>query len=187
MKEIFEKARQDQKELPRLIMAHRLSAEYHRHRNMALGGLSTVLTTLVGTAIFTGLVSQFGLNGQGNIANPFIKAQGGQVILYLAVLLLALVAPILAALYTFMHDAEDTSTHWASVAGYANVLRRLTIFLAKYNDSSPAEEKNEALKEYDEIMKEYNSVLGKSITLTEKAFKNADKKLQNESVTNQKF
>ena len=82
-----------------------------------------------------------------------------------------------------MHHAEDASTHRASVEGYANVLRRLTIFLAEYDDSNPTVEKNEALKAYDEIMKEYNSVLGKSLTLTKRAYKKADKKLRKDPVS----
>ncbi len=38
--------------------------------------------------------------------------------------------------------------------------------------------KNEAAGEYDEIMIEYCSILGKSLTLTEKAYENADKRLK---------
>ncbi len=188
MNDIFKSAMKVQEELPREIFAHRLSAEYHRHWHMTLGGLSTVLTTLVGTAIFTGLVSQLGLDGKGEIQNPF--AGQGMDWLYVIIILLSISAPILAALHTFMNHAEDTSIHRASVEGYSNVLRQLTIFLAKYNDSNPSGEKTkEALKEYDEIMKEYNAVLGKSLTLTEKAYKNADKqlkKLRKEAVSSQK-
>jgi hypothetical protein len=177
MNEIITSAKKYQEYLPREIMAHRLSSEYHRHWNMALGGASTVLTTLVGSAIFTGLVSQLGLDGQGVIHNPFEEGQG-MGWLYMVALILSILAPILSALHTFMHHAEDASTHRASVEGYANVLRRLTIFLAGYDGSIPVAEKTEALKEYDEIMKEYNSVLGKSLTLTNKAYKDADEKLQ---------
>jgi hypothetical protein len=177
MNDIFKSAKKYQEELPREVMAHKLSAEYHRHWNMALGGLSTVLTTLVGTAIFTALVSQLGLDGKGEIRNPF--AGQGMDWLYVIVMLLSIAAPILAAVHTFMHHAEDASTHRASVEGYANVLRRFTVFLAQYDDSNPAGEKRaEALKEYDEILKEYTSVLGKSLTLTEKAYTNADKMLR---------
>lgn len=174
MSEIFQRAKKSQEQLPREIMAHRVSAEYHRHLNMTLGGISTVLTTLVGTAIFTGLVSQLGLNGKGAIQNPF--AGSGMASLYVVVIFLSISAPILAALHTFRHDAEDATTHRASVEGYADVLRRLTDFLAKYEESDQAaQRKDEARKDYDDIMKEYNLVLGKSLTLTKDAYKDADK------------
>ena len=174
MRDIFQRAKKSQEELPREIMAHRVSAEYHRHWNMALGGISTVLTTLVGTAIFTGLVSQLGLNGKGAIQNPF--AGQGMACLYVVVIFLSISAPILAALHTFMHHAEDAATHRASVEGYADVLRRLTDFLAKYEGpDQAAQNKDEARKDYDDIMKEYNLVLGKSLTLTKKAYRDADK------------
>ena len=172
MNDVFKRAREQQRSLPLEIMAHRVSAEAHRHWNMALGGLTTVLTTLVGTSIFTGLVSQFGLNGKGEVRNPF--AAQGMGWLYLIVLLLSISTPVLAALHTFMHHAEDASTHIASAAGYGEVLRRLTTFLAKYDGSNPAPEKRDkALKEYDDIIKEYNSVLAKSLTLTRKAYEAA--------------
>ena len=105
MIDIIKDAFESYEKMPREIMAHRVSAEYHRHMNMALGGLSTVLTTLVGTGIFTGLVSQFGLDGMGAISNPFNKDQGMRW-LYWIVLSLSLLAPILAALHTFMHHAR---------------------------------------------------------------------------------
>ena len=68
--------------------------------------------------------------------------------------------------------------------GYENVLRRLKIFLAKYDAPNlAAEEKNAALKEYDEIMKEHSFVIGRSLTLTDKAYKKADRKLKEEGVS----
>ena len=181
MNDIFQRAKKSQEELPREIMAHRVSAEYHRHWNMALGGTSTVLTTLVGTAIFTGLVSQLGLDGKGDIRNPF--ANQGMDWFYMVVISLSISAPILAAWHTFMHHAEDAATHRASVEGYANVLRRLTGFLAKYEGSDQVtQDKDEVRKEYDDIMKEYNLVMGKSLTLTKKAYRDADK-LTNEAAS----
>ncbi|MBZ5690049.1 MAG: hypothetical protein LAP86_34100 [Acidobacteriia bacterium] len=173
---VVKTAAADQKKLlPREIMAHRVSAEAHRHRNMLLGGVSTVLTTLVGTAVFTGLVSQFGLDGKGTTAiNPFKGT--GMIWVYGLVLLLSVMAPVITALHSFMHNAEDAATHQASVTGYSGVLSGLTLFLAKYGGGdTPPEKIDEALNEYDKIMKEHNSVLGKSLTLTKKAYRAADK------------
>lgn len=182
MIDIIKDAFEFYEKLPREIMAHRVSAESHRHWHMALGGLSTVLTTLVGTGIFTGLVSQFGLDGMGPVLNPFENQ--GMRWLYWIVLSLALLAPIVAALHTFMHHAEDASAHRGSVEGYVNVLRRLKIFLAKYDATNRApEEKKAAREEYDEIMKEYSFVIGRSITLTDKAYKKADMMLKEEATS----
>jgi hypothetical protein len=172
---VIQRATEDQQKLPREIMAHRVSAEDHRRRNMLLGGSATVLTTLVGTAVFTGLVSQFGLDGKSaNVTNPF--ASKGMIWLYGLVLFLSILAPVIAAFHTFRHDAEDAAMHQASVAGYSGVLGQLTIFLAKYGDSVPPPEKiDEALNEYDKIIKEFNSILARSLPLTHEAYRNADK------------
>ncbi len=176
MIDVFKSAMEIQTQLPREILAHTVSAEYHRRWNMRLGVLSTVLTTLVSTAIFTGLVSQLGLNGKGTIRNPL--TDHGMDWLYLIVIILSISAPIISALHTFMHHAEDASRLSASVEGYSSVLRRLTTFPTKYEGSNSAGDKKlEALKEYDEIMKEYNFVLGKRITITNHEYKKADKRL----------
>jgi uncharacterized membrane protein len=173
LNDVLKKAAEEQKMLPREIMAHRVSAEFHRHQNMVLGGLATVLTTLIGTAVFTGLVSQFGLNGksQGSV-NPF--AVTGGIWLYGFVLFLSVLAPVVAALHSFMHNAEDAASHQASVAGYTRVECRLTIFLAKYCPETPPEKTDEALNAYESIMKERGSVLEKSLTLTTRAYEKAD-------------
>jgi hypothetical protein len=185
MEDIFKSAVKVQKELPLEIMAHKVSAEYHRHMNMSLGGISIVLTTFVSTAIFTGLVSQLGLDGKGDLRNPF--ADEGMDLLYIIAILLSVSAPIMSALHTFKHHAEDAATHLNSVAGYNDVLRLLTVYLSKYDNSTPLEQKrDEALKEYDEIMKKYNEVVGRSITLTKKAYKEAAKKLSMEVRPNHK-
>ena len=170
--DLFKRAEELQEQvLPLEIMGHKVSAEYHRRRHMVFGGLATVLTTPIGTSVFTSLVSQFGLNGKAvKLENPF-AGWGGPIIFY-AVLILSTLTPIIAALRTFMHDSEDFASHWASVECYSEVLSRMNMFLAKYADSSP-----DALNEYGEIMDKCNSVLGRSLTITERAYEKA-KKLQ---------
>jgi hypothetical protein len=177
MNNIFDDARTRKAEIRLQIIAHGLSAEFHRHRNMVLGGVSTVLTTFVGTTIFTELVSQLGLNGKGTI-----RIHQGMDWFYLTVILVSISTPILAALHTFLHDLEDAVTHRASVEGYANVLNRLTVFLSTYDGSGPPAQNNDNVrKEYADIMKEYNSVEGKSLTLTNKAYRDARKVIERES------
>jgi hypothetical protein len=172
--DLIKGATEDQERLPREIMAHRVSAEWHRHWNMVLGGLATVLTTLVGTAVFTGLVSQFGLDGKGTAAsNPFTGK--GMICLYGLVLFLSILAPVVAAVHTFMHNEEDAAIHQTSAAGYSDVLGKLTIFLAQFGDSlPPTDQIDKALSEYEKITKECNSVLAKSLTLTQQAYNKAD-------------
>ncbi len=183
LNDVIASAEKYKKQLPREIMAHRLSAEGHRRWNMRLGGVAASLTTLVGTAVFTALVSRFGLDpSDGNPAHPlaFQGFQGpGMKWLYGGVLIVSIVAPVIATLYTFRHDAGDAAAHQASAAGYTGVLTRLTIFLAKYGDHTLAPEKaDEALQAYGQVMTEYGSVLEKSITLTKNAFKHADRLMQ---------
>lgn len=183
--DVIQKATEEQEMLLLEIMAHRVSAEWHRHWNMVLGGLATVLTTVVGTAVFTGLVSQFGLDGKGTGApNPF--ASKGMSCLYGLVLFLSILAPVIASLYTFMHHAEDAAMHQTSSAGYSDVLGQLTVFLARFSDSPlPTDQIDKALNEYAKITKERNSVLAKSLTLTKQAYRKADE-LMSEKPSNSK-
>jgi hypothetical protein len=176
---VLKKAAEEQKMLPREIMAHRVSAEFHRHWNMVLGGWATVLTTLIGTAVFTGLVSQFGLNGKSKSSIDPSAVTGGTW-LYGFVLFLSVLAPVVSTLHSFMHNAEDAASHQASVAGYTRVECRLTIFLAKYGPDTPPEQNDEALSAYENIMKERGSVLKKSLTLTTRAYKKADELMADE-------
>ncbi len=173
MNDIIKKANEDFQKLPREIMAHRLSAEAHRHWNMVLGGVATVLTTIVGTAVFTGLVTQFGLDGKGFPTVKAIEGRGGGL-LFVLILVLSVLAPVTGALHSFMHNAEDAAAHQISAAGYSSVLCRMTVFLARFSDDASQEKAREILTEYDAIMKEYNAVLAKSLTLTQHAYERAD-------------
>jgi hypothetical protein len=178
IEDIFAQAKKYHREMPREILAHQLSAESHRHRNMLLGGCATVLTTLMGTAVFTGLVSHFGLDGKSNPSiNPF-QVKGG-IFLYGIVLVFSILAPVLSALHSFMHNAEDAASHQSSAVGYCRVHSLLTIFLAKYEPNTSPDKIDEALNAYDGIMKEYESTLAKSIPLHEAALDAADEAMGN--------
>lgn len=179
---IIQRARADQEWLPREIMAHRVSAEQHRHVKMVLGGFATVLTTLVGTAVFTGLVGQFGLDGKGTMTSNHLAGKG-MVYVYGLILFLSILTPVVAAVHTFRHDAEDAATHQASAAGYCDVLDQLTIFLARFDNDSPLplDQVDRALSEYEKITKQYNSVLAKSLTLTKQAYRMANKTLREQA------
>src|ERR1041384_7965331 len=103
MNEILTNATKYQDHITREAKAHYLSAEYHRHQHMFLGALATIVTALVGTGIFAGLVSQLGLEGKA----PFSIPSSGLAWLYWVVALLSISAPVLTAFHTFLHHAED--------------------------------------------------------------------------------
>ena len=154
---------------------------------MRFGGVSTTLTTMVGTAVFAAIVTKFGLDGRGNSpTTPCSQSLCGSWVCW-AVLVLSVAAPALSALYTFRHDAQDAAAHQISAAGYAGVLTHLTIFLARYERPDlTAEKEDEAVQSYDQVMTEYRAVLEKSITLTNDAYRSADRKMQESEGTTMK-
>ena len=178
MNDILTNAKKYRDKITREAKAHYLSAEYHRHQDMFLGAIATIVTALVGTGIFAGLVSQLGLEGK----SPFSIPSSSLAWLYLIVALLSISAPVLTALHTFLHNAEDAQKHKASEANYNRVVQRLDIYLSRYADlDSAAEKKEEALREFEDILKEYNIVRESSLTMPRKAYEDAEKKLREEA------
>jgi len=87
MNDILTKAQECRKLVATRAIAHEKSAERHRHLSAKLGGITTVLSALVGTTIFATITSQRGLDGQGHISLP----SGGWALLGYAVFVLVLI------------------------------------------------------------------------------------------------
>lgn len=182
MNDILKKAEEYRKKVTKEASAHYLSAEYHRHQHMLLGAIATIITALVGTGIFAGLISQLGLEGK----SPFTIPSGRAAWLYLVVVLLSIAAPILTVLHTFLHNAEDAAKHRISATGYDHVVERFDLFFLRYADVDSADKKAEALKEYEDILKENYMVRANSLPMPEIAYKKAEEKLRAEAVSSHK-
>jgi hypothetical protein len=151
-----------------LAIAHEQSAEWHRGLGEKLGGAEKALSTIVGTAIFVAVASQLGLNGKGTISVPehtWAKA------IYFLVLVLLMLAPAMTALQIFFKHQEQSVQHRESFAAYGRLEQRIDLLLLTYSSEADREK---ALIELDLISKELQSVRRNSITLTKKAYKEAE-------------
>lgn len=171
MEDVLTKAIEYRKLFSLLKIAHELSAEWHRSLGEKLGGAEKGIASIVGTGIFVGVVSQFGLDGSETLNIP-VSATAR--FLYFLLLLILLTAPLLTALQMFRKDAEQANSHRDSYSTYGRLEQRIDIFLLKYSTEA---DRIEALKELDEISKELQIIRSKSITLTKKAYKDAEEEL----------
>jgi hypothetical protein len=174
MNPIFATAQRYQAEVAREARAHYVSAEYHRHQDMLLGGLAAITTAALGAGVIAPLVRQV------------VEHKGLSDVLgwplYLIVVLLAIAAPVLTALHTFLHHGLDAEKHTASEHNYKQLLTRFDTFLAINSDlASTTGTKDETRKEFEEIMREFRSVRERdNITLTARAYRSAEEKLRDE-------
>jgi hypothetical protein len=174
MKDIFDKAQEYRRLIRREATAHAVSAEYHRHKDMWLGLLMTTVATLVTTGIFTSLISQLQLDGNAPV--PLQLPRGWLLMVFLAVGVLSIAAPILTNLHTRLHDAADAASHNATAGRLRGVLNDVELFLLRYPADSPGD-RNEALDELKAIMATYSQILATSISMPAQAYRAADREL----------
>jgi hypothetical protein len=176
MDDILAKAKEYGKPFSLLKIAHERSAEWHRSLGEKLGGAEKGISTIVGTAVFVGVASQLGLDGNGTISIPKGFWAG---VLYVLVLLLLISAPLLTALQMFRKDAEQSIGHRDSFAAYGRLEQRIDIFRLTFSSGT---DRNEALKGLDEISKELKTIRRQSIMLTKRAYKDAESELTRREV-----
>ena len=70
MNETLTNARANRSDAGRRAVAHELSAEYHRHRGVQFGVAATVVSAIVGSAVFVTLTRTIGLDGGETISFP---------------------------------------------------------------------------------------------------------------------
>jgi hypothetical protein len=181
MKEVLATAEEYRKVVARRAIAHERSAEWHRKRGAKLGVSATILSAVVGTAIFATITSQLGLDGKASITFP----QGGWAILvYLLVFAPLILAPVMIGVHTHVNDPEQAEKHKHSWAGYYQIQQRLDLFLLKYADiGDQCDIKGEAIKELEVISMEIKDLCDESITLTSRAYRDADKEIERLSTT----
>jgi hypothetical protein len=178
MNDLVKNAIDDRKRVYRKAVAHELSAENHRHRGVQIGGIATIVSAIVGSTVFFTIISQFGLDGKGTIAVP---SKGLAWLAYIGFGLLSVLAPVLTGLQTFLNHPEQAQKHRDSYARYNGLKRRLDSFISKYEGAHLTDEKlAEALKEQGEISAGIEEEDAKGISLTPRAYKDADAQIASE-------
>jgi hypothetical protein len=160
----------------RRAIAHEKSAEWHRKRGAQLGVWSTILSAVVGTTIFATIASQLGPNGGGQINFP----QGGKAFfLYLAVFAPLILSPVLTAVHAYVNDPSQAEKHKRSWAGYYRLQQRIELLLLKYECTEAQEEnRDKAINELETISTQIEALCDDSITLTSRAYADADAELK---------
>lgn len=110
-------------------VAHQFSADWHRRWGVRLGAVATILSALVGSAIFLTATTQLGLTGKGTLSIP--QTPSGLALFY-SVVGLSVLSPILSGLNTFLNEPEHVKQHMLSMSDYSGALKDLDSFIRKY-------------------------------------------------------
>jgi len=171
MQDIIEKATEYWELVATRSVAHEKSAEWHRHQGEVLGIVATVLSAVVGSAVFVAVTKQLGLDGQGGIALP---AGRWAWLVYFFFGLLLISAPVLTGVQTYLNHPQQAARHKTSWAAYYHLQQRLDLFLLRYRTvNSGATDRGGAIQQLEEIAKEIETVADTSITLTDAAYDKA--------------
>jgi hypothetical protein len=175
MKDVLATAKEYWEVVAKRAIAHEKSAEWHRKRGAQLGIGATILSAVVGTAVFATITSQLGLDGKASITFP----QGGMaLLLYIIVFAPLILAPVLTGVHAYVNDPEQAEKHKRSWAGYYRLQQSIDLFLLKYADANAqVDKREEAIKELEAISKEIQSLCDDSITLTSRAYADADEEM----------
>jgi hypothetical protein len=166
MKDLIEKALIYQEYAATMSNAYYFMANYCRRNHMRLGVVATIVSTLVGTALFAGLVTQVGSDG-----NPSLPANLSYAGLlgYLVVALFSIGAPVLTGLQTFLKYAEQAEKHRASAISYDLLRPRLDLFILRFRDSPDADRDN-GLKALEAIVGEMKQIADGSLTIPDHVY-----------------
>lgn len=175
MNDIIIKATDYRKDVARRAVAHELSGEYHRHRGVPLGIAATVVSAIVGSAIFITITAKLGFDGGSTISIP---SRGWTLLAFIGFGLLSILAPILTGLQSHLNHPGQAEKHRASSADYYRLQQRLDFFLSRYHgENFKGEMREDALKELNDISREIETAKKISISLTAKAYEHADRQL----------
>lgn len=134
--------------------AHYRAAKIANQRHVLLGAPATLISTIVGTAIFASL--------NDNPDNSFKIFAG----------LISLLGAALSALQTFFKFSELAEKHRLSGANYGDVKRKLDLFLIKYgSDEHPPE--SEAVVELSELAEVLSRLAQESPDIPDIAYQKA--------------
>jgi hypothetical protein len=166
MKDLIDKALVYQEFAATKSNAYYGMADYCRRNHMRLGVVATVVSTLVGTAIFAGLATRAGSDSGGTLPTNL----GGWGLLgYVLVALFSMSAPVLTGLQTFLKYSEQAEKHKATAVGYDLLRQRLDLFMLRFQDT-PDASRDAALKQLEEIVSEFGRIAEGSLTIPDRVY-----------------
>lgn len=176
MKDILEQAEKYRQEIERIAIAHEVSAEWHRSRGVLLGVTATVLSAVVSTSIFATYITKL---EEGKLDLTFLHSNDGfSWVIFVLFISIVILSPVFTGIQTYLKHPEQAETHKLSYIGYSSLQRRLELFLLRYSDDkSGNDDREKALKALEDISTDIKKVADSSITLTESAYADADRKL----------
>jgi hypothetical protein len=163
MKDIIEKVESYRNSARKDAIAHLVSAEAHRSKDMRLGAVGIILSTLVSTAVFTGLAKRFSISD---------GVEGWGVVLAFVISAIVVAAPILTTVHKYMHDEADANSHNASAVRYDLLIRKYDLFLLEYSTADDSK-RDQAIKMLHDLDAQYAAAREHNITLTDKALRRA--------------
>lgn len=161
MKEIQEDAQKYRAEAHFREIAHDISAEYHRKRGVRFGLITTVLSSIVGTAVFIA-ATKFVVSDKGVLLEPTETLSPA---LFYTIVGISILAPVLSACQQYLKDPDETEKHQFGVRHYSNVTVRLDAFLRTLS----SKEHDAASNELAEISKAMMNPTHELPSLTETA------------------
>ena len=165
MSEILLNAKVDRLEAQLRAVAHERSAEWHRKMGVRLGIATTIVSAIVGSAVFVTVTTQLGISGKGTLSIPQDFLARG---LFYIVLGLSILSPILAGLQTYLNEPGQAAKHTSSAAEYSHVKQRFDDFIGRYEAPNlDGKEREEAIKEKAAISDTMEKVKKDAIPLTE--------------------
>ncbi len=166
MKDILKKALIYQEFAATKSNAYYATADYYRRNHMRLGIVATIVSALVGTALFAGLARQFGTDGKQAVGG---SASGWLWVAFAFIALLSISAPVLTGLQTFLKYSEQAEKHKATAVSYDHLRSRLDVFMLRFV-GQPDSERANALKEFQVIVDEFGSVGESSATIPDHVY-----------------
>lgn len=134
--------------------AHYRAAKIANQRHVLLGAPATLISTIVGTAIFASL--------NGNPDNS-VKIFAG---------LISLLGAALSALQTFFKFSELAEKHRLAGANYGDIKRQFDLFLLKYGSSEHPPE-SEAVEELAQLAQVLSRLAQESPDIPDVAYRKA--------------
>jgi hypothetical protein len=166
MQDLIDKAAIYQEYAATLANAHFSMADYCRRNHLRLGVLATSISTLVGTAVFAGLVTQLRI---ADNQTGLQALRGWLLFSYLVVALFSVSAPVLTGLQTFLKYSEQAEKHKATATAYSRLRQQVDIFRLRLTGESQMDRPS-AFKEFQDIVSEFGVVAENSPPLPDRVY-----------------